>query len=338
MPEEDLHNDEEELFERLTIISAKGQEPLRIDKFLMNRIEGATRNKIQQAIEAERVLVNEQAVKSNYRVRPEDKIVVYDTYLPNTSEIVPENIPFKIVYEDDDVMVVDKQAGMVVHPGSGNSGGTLVNAVAWYFKQRYPSINENDLSRFGLVHRIDKNTTGLLVMAKTPKAMADLAKQFFDHTVHRRYVALVWGDFKEAAGHIVANVGRHQRFRKLFAAYPEGDHGKDATTHYKVLEKFNYVTFVECRLETGRTHQIRVHMQHIGHPLFNDHTYGGDKIVKGTVFTKYKQFVENCFDLCPRHALHAQQLGFIHPVTKKEMVFESQLPNDMESVIEKWRK
>ncbi|MEP6584150.1 MAG: RluA family pseudouridine synthase [Ginsengibacter sp.] len=339
MSEEDLHNDDnEELFERLTIVSAKGQEPLRIDKFLMNRIEGATRNKIQQGIEAERVLVNDLPVKSNYKVRPEDKIIVYDTYLPESSEIVPENIPFKIVYEDDDVMVIDKEVGMVVHPGSGNPGGTLVNAVAWYLKEKNPSISEDELARFGLVHRIDKNTSGLLVLAKTPKAMTNLAKQFFDHTVHRRYVALVWGDFENTEGTVIAHVGRHQRFRKLFTSYPEGEHGKEAITHYKVLEKFNYVTLVECRLETGRTHQIRVHMQYIGHPLFNDATYGGDKIVKGTVFTKYKQFVENCFDLCPRHALHAQQLGFTHPITKQEMKFESPLPADIENVIEKWRK
>lgn len=339
MNEDELHNDEnEELFERLTIVSAKGQEPLRLDKFLMNRIEGATRNKIQQAIEGERVLVNDHSVKSNYKVRPEDKIIVYDTYLPDSTDIVPENIPFKIIYEDEDVLVVDKAAGMVVHPGSGNPGGTLVNAVAWHLKQQDPSITEEELARFGLVHRIDKNTSGLLVLAKTPKAMTNLAKQFFDHTVHRRYIALVWGDFEENEGTIVAHVGRHQRFRKLFTAYPEGDHGKDAITHYKVLEKFNYVTLVECRLETGRTHQIRVHMQYIGHPLFNDHTYGGDKIVKGTVFTKYRQFVENCFEMCPRHALHAQQLGFVHPVTKEKMNFETPLPDDIKNVIDKWRR
>jgi 23S rRNA pseudouridine1911/1915/1917 synthase len=333
MNDEDIQDDAEELFERLSIICAKGQEPLRIDKFLMNRIEGATRNKVQQAIEVERVIVNEHPVKSNYKVKPHDKIVVYDTYLRDSTEIVPENIPFKIVYEDDDVMVVNKEAGMVVHPGSGNPGGTLVNAVAFYLKQQNPDIDETDLARFGLVHRIDKNTTGLLVMA-----MTDLAKQFFDHTVHRRYVALVWGDFDETEGIVNAHVGRHQRFRKLFTTYPEGEHGKEAITHYKVLEKFNYVSLVECRLETGRTHQIRVHMQSIGHPLFNDDTYGGDRIVKGTVFTKYKQFVENCFELCPRHALHAQQLGFIHPVTKKQMHFESELPEDMKAVIEKWRR
>lgn len=335
--EEETDDEREELFERETIVCAKGQEPLRIDKFLMGRIEGATRNKIQQAIEAERVLLNGHPVKSNYKVRPLDKIIIYQDYLSENTEIVPENIPFDIAFEDADVMVINKRPGMVVHPGSGNPGGTLVNAVAYYLKQQNPGIDENELARFGLVHRIDKNTSGLLVMAKNPKAMTNLAKQFFDHTVHRRYVALVWGDFSEDEGTVVANVGRHQRFRKLFTTYPEGDHGKEAVTHYKVLERFHYVTLIECRLETGRTHQIRVHMQHIGHPLFNDDTYGGDKIVKGTVFTKYKQFVENCFALCPRHALHAQQLGFIHPVTNQKLMFESPLPEDMNAVIEKWR-
>lgn len=335
--EEETDDEREELFERETIVCAKGQEPLRIDKFLMGRIEGATRNKIQQAIEAERVLLNGHPVKSNYKVRPLDKIIIYQDYLSENTEIVPENIPFDIAFEDADVMVINKRPGMVVHPGSGNPGGTLVNAVAYYLKQQNPGIDENELARFGLVHRIDKNTSGLLVMAKNPKAMTNLAKQFFDHTVHRRYVALVWGDLLEDEGTVIANVGRHQRFRKLFTTYPEGDHGKEAVTHYKVLERFHYVTLIECRLETGRTHQIRVHMQHIGHPLFNDDTYGGDKIVKGTVFTKYKQFVENCFALCPRHALHAQQLGFIHPVTNQKLMFESPLPEDMNAVIEKWR-
>jgi 23S rRNA pseudouridine1911/1915/1917 synthase len=336
IPEE--AEDAEELFERLHITCAKGQEPLRIDKFLMNRIEGATRNKIQQGIENERVVVNGKPVKSNYKVRALDEIIIYQTYESESSEIVPEDIPFTIVYEDEDILVVNKKPGMVVHPGSGNPGGTLVNAVAFYLKKQNPEIDESELARFGLVHRIDKNTSGLLVMAKTPKAMTHLAKQFFDHTVHRRYVALVWGDFEEEEGTVIAHVGRHQRFRKIFTAYPEGEYGKEAITHYKVLEKFNYVTLIECRLETGRTHQIRVHMQHIGHPLFNDETYGGDRIVKGTVFTRYKQFVDNCFALCPRHALHAQQLGFIHPTTKKEMKFESELPEDMSAVIEKWRR
>ena len=338
MNEDELQEESEELFERLVITCTQGQEPLRIDKFLMNRIEGATRNKIQQAIEAERVLVNDRAVKSNYKVKPDDKIIIYDTNQPEHSEIVPENISIKIVYEDDDIFVIDKEPGMVVHPGSGNPRGTLVNAVAWHLRQQNASITEAELARFGLVHRIDKNTSGLLVLAKTSKAMTDLAKQFFDHTVHRRYVALVWGDFDENEGTVQAHVGRHQRFRKIFAAYPEGEYGKEAITHYKVLERFHYVTLLECRLETGRTHQIRVHMQLIGHPLFNDELYGGDKIVKGTVFSKYKQFVDNCFAICPRHALHAQQLGFVHPVTRKPMFFESPLPDDMKSLIEKWRK
>ena len=336
--EEDLQEEADELFERVAIVVDKGQEPLRIDKFLMHRIEGATRNKIQHAIAAERVLVNDKAVKSNHKIKPGEKIIVYESRIPETTDIIPENIPIVIVYEDEDVMVVNKPAGIVVHPGSGNRSGTLVNGIAYYLKQQNPNLEETELSRFGLVHRIDKNTTGLLVIAKNAKAMTALAKQFFDHTVHRRYVALVWGDFEESEGTVTAHVGRHQRFRKLFTAYPDGEHGKEAITHYKVLERYNYVTLIECRLETGRTHQIRVHMQLIGHAIFNDDFYGGDRIVKGTVFTKYKQFVDNCFAICPRHALHAQQLGFIHPTTKKQMNFECELPADMTAVIEKWKK
>ncbi|MEO7047827.1 MAG: RluA family pseudouridine synthase [Ferruginibacter sp.] len=328
----------EELYEKLSIVIDKGQEPLRIDKFLMHRIEGATRNKIQQAIEDELVLVNEKPIKNNYKIKAGDKIIIYDSNSPESSEIIPQNIPLNIVYEDDDILIINKPVGMVVHPGSGNPDNTLINAVAWHLKHNCPEIDESELPRFGLVHRIDKNTSGLLVMAKKQKVMSDLAKQFFNHTVHRRYVALVWGNFEEQQGTITGHVGRHQRFRKLFTTYPEGEYGKDAITHYKVLENFNYVTLVECRLETGRTHQIRVHMQHIGHPLFNDDFYGGDRIVKGTVYTKYKQFVDNCFKICPRQALHAKELGFIHPTTKKEMLFTSELPDDMEQVIEKWRK
>lgn len=327
-------------YERFTFVTDKGQEPLRLDKYLMNRIEGATRNKVQQAIETGMVLVNDTEVKANYRVKAFDKIVVYDERQPDGDEIVPENIPLNIVYEDDDILVVDKPVGMVVHPGSGNRNGTLINAVAWHIQQQQPPGQEaqDKLARSGMVHRIDKNTSGLLVLAKNLQALNGLAKQFFAHTVHRRYVALVWGDFEEETGTIVAHVGRHKRFRKLFTAYPEGDSGKDAITHYKVIERFNYVTLVECRLETGRTHQIRVHMQHIGHPLFNDDFYGGDKIVKGTVFTKYKQFVDNCFAMCTRQALHAKELGFIHPATGKEMMFVSELPTDISGVIEKWRR
>ena len=331
-------NESEELYERQTILIDKGQAPLRIDKFLMNRNEGATRNKIQQAIDNEMVLVNDKAVKTNYKVKPFDKIVIFDNRTPLSTDILPENIPLNIVYEDDDILIVNKRAGMVVHPGSGNPNGTLINAVAYHVQQQNPTVDENTLPRFGMVHRIDKNTTGLLVLAKTQKAMSDLAKQFFNHTVHRRYIALVWGDFENEEGTITGHVGRHQRFRKLFTTYPDGEYGKDAITHYKVLERFNYVSLVECRLETGRTHQIRVHMQHIGHPLFNDDFYGGDKVVKGTVFTKYKQFIENCFALCPRQALHAKELGFIHPTTRKEVFFSSELPEDMTAVIEKWRR
>jgi 23S rRNA pseudouridine1911/1915/1917 synthase len=328
----------EELYEKHSITIDKGQEPLRIDKFLMKRIEGATRNKIQQAIESELVLVNEKPVKNNYKIKGGDKVIVYDSSAPESSEIIPQDIPLNIVFEDDDLFVINKPAGLVVHPGSGNRDGTLINGVAFHLKENDPSLDETQLPRFGLVHRIDKNTSGLIVMAKKQKVMSHLAKQFFDHTVYRRYIALLWGDFEKEEGTIVGHVGRHLRFRKLFTVYPEGDHGKDATTHYKVLERFNYVTLVECRLETGRTHQIRVHMQHIGHPIFNDDTYGGDKVVKGTVYTKYKQFVDNCFQLCPRQALHAKELGFIHPITGKPMHFSSDLPDDMHAVITKWRK
>ena len=335
---EEEFSESEELFEVFNLIIDKGQDPLRIDKFLMQRIEGATRNKIQQSIENDLVLVNGQPIKNNYKVKGGDKVLIYDNDAPEASDIIPQDIPLDIIYEDDDLLIINKPVGMVVHPGSGNPDKTLINAIAWHFQKNCPDIDEASLPRFGLVHRIDKNTSGLLVMAKKQKIMSDLAKQFFNHTVHRRYTALVWGDFEENEGTIKAHVGRHLRFRKLFTTYPEGDHGKDATTHYKVVERFNYVSLVECRLETGRTHQIRVHMQSIGHPLFNDETYGGDKIVKGTVYTKYKQFVDNCFKLCPRQALHAGELGFIHPVTKKEMVFQSKLPDDMSAVIEKWRK
>ena len=339
MADEELEiNDSDELYERLVLTIDKGQEPLRIDKFLMRRIEGATRNKIQQGIDNEMVLVNDKPVKNNYKVKPQDRIIVYDSHAPEGGEIVPEHISLDIVFEDESILIINKPAGMVVHPGSGNPGGTLVNGVAHYLREKDPGLDENQLMRFGLVHRIDKNTSGLLVMAKNQKAMTDLAKQFFDHTVHRRYIALVWGDFDENKGTINAHVGRHKRFRKFFTTYPDGDYGKEAITHYQVLERFNYVTLVECRLETGRTHQIRVHMQLIGHPLFNDDSYGGDRIVAGTVFTKYKQFVDNCFALCPRQALHAKELGFIHPVTRKQVHFESDLPEDMNAVIDKWRR
>lgn len=334
-PEVSDNNDD--LYERFSMVIDKGQEPLRIDKFLVNRIEGATRNKVQQAINAGMVTVNGKEIRSNYKIKPEDSIIVFSDMSPEDTDVVPEKMELTIVYEDADLMIVNKPAGMVVHPGSGNYSGTLLNGVAYYLQQQNPALSEDVLPRFGLVHRIDKNTSGLLVLAKNDKAMRHLAKQFFDHTIQRRYVALVWGDMINDEGTIVAHVGRNLRFRKLFEAYPEGDHGKDAITHYKVLERFGYVTLVECKLETGRTHQIRVHMKYIGHPLFSDDFYGGDKIVKGTVFAKYKQFVDNCFQLCPRQALHAKTLGFIHPSTAKEIFFEAPLPADMQQVIEKWK-
>ena len=327
----------EEMFERLSITVDRGQEPLRIDKFLQNRMENATRNKIQQAIDQGMVTVNANPVKSNYKIRPGDQIIFFSESSPESFEVVPEKLDLDIRYEDDDVLVIDKKPGMVVHPGCGNYSGTLVNGIAWYLKQQQPELTENELPRFGLVHRIDKNTSGLLLLAKSEKASLDLAKQFYDHTVDRKYVALVWGDFEEDEGTITGHVGRHQRFRKIMDVYPDGEHGKEAITHYTVLERFKYVTLVECRLETGRTHQIRVHMQHIGHPLFNDDTYGGDRIVKGTVYSKYKTFVENCFALCPRHALHAQTLGFTHPRSRQRLLFTSEVPEDMQAVLRKWR-
>ena len=336
-PIEEQNESSDELYQRFVFKIDKGQEPLRIDKFLMSRLEGATRNKLQQAINNGLVLVNNTEVKQNYKVKPYDQIIIYSDLSPESTEIVPEKMPLNIVFEDDELLIINKPAGMVVHPGSGNYSGTLLNGVAWYLKSEDPAISESNLPRFGLVHRIDKNTSGLLVLAKTDRAMRHLAKQFFDHTVKRNYIAVVWGDFTENEGTIRAHVGRNQRFRKLFDAYPEGEHGKDAITHYKVLERFNYVTVIQCVLETGRTHQIRVHMKHIGHPLFNDDFYGGDKIVKGTIFSKYKQFVDNCFMICPRQALHARTLGFVHPVTEKEFFFEAPLPDDMSKLIEKWK-
>ena len=327
----------EELYERLNLVVDKGQAPVRIDKFLTTRIEYASRNKIQQAIDSGRVLINNKTTTANYKIRPLDNIVIFSDKQAKGEEIIPEYMPLNIFYEDEEVLVINKPAGLVVHPASGNYSGTLINGVAWYLQQQNKSVDEHTLPRFGLVHRIDKNTTGLMVLAKTPRAVTSLAKQFFDHTVKRRYVALVWGDLPQDSGTIVAHVGRHQRFRKIFAAYPDGEIGKDAITHYKVIERFGYVTLVQCVLETGRTHQIRVHMKYIGHPLFNDDTYGGDQIVKGTIFSKYKQFVENCFAICQRQALHAKTLGFVHPVTRQEMLFDSELAEDMQEVIAKWR-
>ena len=338
-PEFDIIADEtsEDLYERKSFKVDKGQEPLRIDKFAKMHLEGATRNKVQNGIEAGFLTVNGKTVKSNYKVRPGDEIVFLSYINPEHTELKLENIPLDIVYEDADLMVINKPSNMVVHPGVGNFSGTLLNGVAYYLKQQNPNLDEDTLPRFGLVHRIDKNTTGLIVLAKTGHAAAALAKQFFNHTVSRKYVALVWGDVVEDEGTIVGHIARHKQYRKMFDVYPDGEIGKHAITHYRVLERFNYVTLVECILETGRTHQIRVHMKHIGHTLFNDFEYGGDKILKGTIYTKYKQFVDNCFEVCGRCALHAKTLGFIHPTTGKEIFFESALPSDMTAVIEKWR-
>jgi len=327
----------EEFYERLYVKVDQGQEPLRLDKFLCARIQHASRNKIQQAIVTGRVLVNNKMVHSNYKIRPSDEIIVYSDKEVHGEEIIPEQMPLNIFYEDDDVLIINKPPGLVVHPASGNTRGTLINGVAWWLQQKNKTLTEETLARFGLVHRIDKNTSGLIVLAKTQRAITSLAKQFFDHTVKRQYIALVWGDMANESGTITAHIGRHKRFRKSFDAYPDGEYGKEATTHYQVLERFGYTSLLQCVLETGRTHQIRVHMQHIGHPLFNDATYGGDKIVKGTVFSKYKQFVDNCFEICSRQALHAKTIGFIHPATGKEVVFECELPEDMRNLIEKWR-
>lgn len=327
----------DELYERKSFKVDTGQQPLRVDKWVQQRIENASRNKVQQAIDAGFLTVNSKQVKSNYKVKPGDDILLMSFVNPEYTEIKAENIPLDIVYEDGEVMVINKSPNMVVHPGVGNYTGTLLNGIAYHLLQQNPNLTEEDLPRYGLVHRIDKNTTGLIAVAKTAEAAAHLAKQFFNHTVQRKYVAFVWGNIEKDNGSIEAHVGRHQRHRKMFDAYPEGESGKHAITHYKVIERFNYVTLVECKLETGRTHQIRVHMKHIGHTLFNDAEYGGDKILKGTIFSKYKQFIDNCFAVCPRVALHAATLGFVHPKTNEELFFEAPLPDDMTVLIEKWR-
>ena len=324
---------DESLYEHYSFTADSGQQALRVDKFLMNRIENATRNKIQQAAKAGSVRVNDVVVKSNYKVKGGDQVKVLFTHPPYENLLVGEDIPLDIVYEDDALVVVNKAAGMVVHPGHGNYNGTLLNALLYHFESL--PLNAND--RPGLVHRIDKDTSGLLVVAKTEKAMTHLAKQFFDKTSQRSYYALVWGDIKDDTGTIEGHIGRDPKNRLLMTVFPDGDQGKEAITHYEVVERFGYTTLVRCRLETGRTHQIRAHMKHIGHTLFGDARYGGDNILKGTTFTKYKQFVDNCFKLLPRQALHAQTLGFIHPISGKSMSFEAPLPNDMLTALDKWR-
>ena len=334
--EEVASEEEDELYEHYSVIADKGQALLRIDKFLTNRMENTSRNRIQTAADAGNILVNGVPVKSNYKVKPLDKISIVLPYPVRKVEILPEDIPLDIVYEDDDIIIVNKKAGMVVHPGHGNYTGTLVNALTWHLKD-LPLFQNGDM-RAGLVHRIDKNTSGILEIAKNERAHAELAKQFYDHTIDRTYVALVWGNMPEDEGTITGHIARSTKDRLKMAVYPEGNIGKHAVTHYKVLKRLGYVNLIECKLETGRTHQIRVHMEYIGHPLFNDERYGGDQILKGTTFTKYKQFVANCFALMPRHALHAKSLGFVHPRTKERVFFDSELPEDMAIVIEKWER
>ena len=339
MINEDIENSDfsdDDLYEHYRIVVDKGQSLLRIDKFLMDRIPNATRNKIQQGIETEAVKVNEKPIKSSYKVKPLDIITVSLPEPPRDTEIIPENIPLNIVFEDEDVLVINKPAGMVVHPAYQNWTGTLVNALAYHF-QNLPTT-QNGEGRPGLVHRIDKDTSGLMVIAKTERAMAHLARQFFEHTIERTYYALVWGEINPPSGTVNVNLGRSLKDRRVTAAFPEGDFGRHAVTHYKTLKPLRYVSLVQCNLETGRTHQIRAHMQYLGHPLFNDATYGGDKILKGTTFTRYRQFVENGFRMLPRQALHAKSLGFEHPRTRQWLQFDSELPEDFRSVLEKWEK
>ena len=335
--EEIAEEQEQELFEHFRFVVDKGQAIVRIDKYLVNCMSNTSRNRIQEAAEAGNILVNGKSVKSNYKAKPLDIITIVLAYPPSQFEIIPQDIPLNIVYEDDDILLVNKQPGLVVHPGFGNFDGTLLNAVAWHLKD-HSEFDPND-SRIGLVHRIDKDTSGLLLIAKTEMAKSNLGKQFFDKTTQRRYQTLVWGNVKENEGTIIGALARDPRDRMLFTVFPEGENpvAKHAVTYYKVLERIAYVTLLECKLETGRTHQIRVHTRHIGHTIFNDERYGGHDILKGTTAAKYKQFVKNCFEICPRQALHAKTLCFVHPRTGEDMYFESELPDDMQQLIEKWR-
>ena len=330
-----IEDQEDAFYEHFRFVADKGQGLLRVDKFLVDRIEHASRNRIQLAADAGFIFANGKPVKSNYKVKPNDLIMVVMDRPRRELEIIPEDIPLNIVYEDDDVMVIDKPSGLVVHPGHGNYTGTLLNAIAWYMKDK-PGFDTSD-PRLGLVHRIDKDTSGLLVVAKNPEAKTHLGVQFFQKTTQRKYAALVWGNVKADEGRIEGNIGRNPKDKLLMMVFPDGESGRNAVTHYRVLERFGYVTLIECRLETGRTHQIRVHLKYIGHTLFNDERYGGHEILKGNHTTKYKQFIRNCFETCPRQTLHAQTLGFVHPKTGKEMLFESPLPEDMKGLINKWK-
>ncbi len=333
---EETSGEKEELFEHFRFVVDPGTEIVRLDRYLTNLMAHTSRNRIQQAAKADCILVNDKPVKSNYRVHPRDVISILLPRPVHVFELIAEDIPLDIVYEDEDVIVINKPAGMVVHPAVGNFTGTLVNALLWHFQGQKTATGEEVKPL--LVHRIDKNTSGIMIVAKSEIAQMKLAANFFEHSIERRYRALVWGDFPDDEGTVVGNVGRDPKNRLVMTVFPEGsEQGKHAVTHYKVVERFGYVTMVECQLETGRTHQIRVHMKHIGHPLFNDETYGGNEILKGTTFTKYKQFINNCFKTLPRQALHAKSLGFVHPVTGKYMLFDSELPADMAEVVEKWR-
>lgn len=320
-------------FEHYKFIADKGQNPLRVDLFLLNFIEFATRSKIQQSIKMGSVLVNDKSIKANYKVKPGDIVTVIYDYPKEENELIPQNIPLNIIYEDDFFLIVNKEAGMVVHPGFGNKDGTLVNALKFHF-HHLPNIGEEE--RPGLVHRIDKNTSGILVVAKTDIAMYNLTKQFAERSIKRKYIALVWGDLKDDKGTITGNIGRSLKNRKIMSVFIDKNYGKHAVTHYKVLKRYGYTTLIECQLETGRTHQIRTHFKHFGHPIFNDIDYGGDMILKGTTFNKYKQFVQNCFKICNRHALHAKSLAFKHPHSGQIVSFDSDLPLDMQQLIEKW--
>ena len=332
----DEEHESEELFEHHKVIADKGQEVVRVDKFLLDRIPNTSRNKIQNAAKNGNIHVSGKPVKQNYKVKPGDEVSIVMPYPIREIELIPQDIPLDIHFEDDTLIVVNKPSNMVVHPGYGNYSGTMVNALIYHFEQ-LPTKPNDYYGRPGLVHRLDKHTTGLLVIAKTEDALTKLAKQFYDRTTERRYQALVWGDVKEDQGTITGHIGRSLKNRKVMTVFPEGEHGKHAVTHYTVLERFGYVTLVECKLETGRTHQIRAHMKHIGHPLFNDLEYGGDKILKGTTFTKYRQFIENCFSLLDGQALHAKTLGFEHPKTKEYLRFTSDLPQPFIQVLEKWK-
>ncbi len=333
-PDQD-HADNQEMYEHHRFVVDKGQGLQRIDKYVQAKIEGISRNKIQNTARAGNILVNGEPVKPNYKVKPLDEISIVMAHPPREIELIPEDIPIEIIYEDEHIIVINKEAGMVVHPGYGNYTGTLVNALVYHF-ENLPH-QEGEGIKPGLVHRIDKDTSGLLLVAKTEFVQSRLAKAFFDRTIDRIYHALVWGDFEEDEGTIEGHIGRSLKNRKVMDVFPDGSYGKSAVTHYRVLERFGYVSLVECKLETGRTHQIRAHFKYIKRPLFNDATYGGDKIIKGTTFTKYKQFVKNCFTVLPRHALHARTLGFTHPATEKYMHFEAPLARDMQQAIEKWR-